>query len=100
MGVDCIVNRTKKYSGIVIKIVNNPLTDNRGKSFSLSRLKRSFVFTSEKLARIPESILPPTEYLWISLSTRLQSGKCLLMSSKNFWVISNSFLDPGSVGVF
>ena len=27
MGVDCIVNRTKKYSGIVIKIVNNPLTD-------------------------------------------------------------------------
>ena len=48
MGVDCIVNRTKKYSGIVIKIVNNPLTDN-GKSFSLSRLKRSFVFTSEKL---------------------------------------------------
>ena len=54
MGVDCIVNRTKKYSGIVIEIINNPLTDEPlGKSFSLSLLKRSLVFTSEKLAEDP-----------------------------------------------
>ena len=29
----------------------------------------------------PVSILPLAEYLWHSLRTRLQSGKCLLMSS-------------------
>ena len=51
------------------------------KFLPLRFLTSSFTATSENVARIPESILPPTEYRWISLRTRLQSGKCLLMSS-------------------
>ena len=51
------------------------------KFFSLRFLTSSFIEMSEKLASMPESILPPTAYLWHSLRTRRQSGKCLLMSS-------------------
>jgi hypothetical protein len=51
------------------------------KFLSLRCLMRSFTATSEKDARIPLSISPPTEYLWHSLRTLRQSGKCLLTNS-------------------
>ena len=65
-----------------------------GKFFFLRFWTSSLVFTSLKVARIPLSILPPTEYLWHSLRTLLQSGKCLLINS------ARTFLSASILSVY
>ena len=57
---------------------------------------RSCIFISENVASIPVSILPPTEYLWHSLRTLLQSGKCLFTNSTNTF-LSASTLSISSI---
>ena len=61
------------------------------KFFCLRFLIRSFTATSEKAANIPLSILPLTAYLWHSLRTLLQSGKCLLISSARTFLSASTF---------
>ena len=59
MGVDLHRRQNEEVQWDRYQDCQQPTYGQAGKSFSLSRLKRSFVFTSEKLMRIPESILPP-----------------------------------------
>ena len=50
-------------------------------SFSFRWRANSFILTSERLTRMPESILPDTLYRCNSFNTLLLSGKCFIINS-------------------